>query len=335
MKRLVVVVLVAALAAVAAPVFAQTTLKVATLAPEGTDAVKAINAAGQEIATATQNRVKIQVFPGGTQGKDDTILKKMKIGQIDGATFTAGGISSVYRDFQIMSLPLLFRTYDEVDHVRPQIEPIIMAGLEKAGYVPVANIEVGFAYLMSKSPVKTLGDLKGKKIWVPENDPISKTVFEEMGVPAIPQPISDVFTSLKTGILDTYANPPVGAVTLQWYTESKYVGKKPLIYIYSTLAFAKPRFDKLSPEDQATVRTVFAKHMKALDVSVRKSNEAAMQTLTKQGLQFTDFTPEGDQQITDVAQKATAKLTSMKEFSPEMVQKVQGILDAYRKSKGQ
>lgn len=318
---------------VVSPAAAQTVLKIATLAPEGTDAVKSLKAAGDEIATATSNRVTIKVYPGGVMGKDDAVLKKMKIGQIDGATFTAGGLATVERDYQILSLPMLFKSYDEVDHLRPEIEPLINAKLETKGYVAVANMEIGFVYMMAKKPITNLEDLKGLKIWAPEDDPISETAFKEMGITGVPLPISDVLTGLKTGLIDTYANSPVGAVALQWFTASKYVTQKPLLYTYSALAFDKKRLDRLSPEDQKTVRSVFNKHMSALDKSVRDANKKAMETLKSQGLQFVSVTPEGEKQMESVATNSREKLVAAGAFSPEMAQKVKSLLEAYRAGK--
>jgi len=310
-------------------------LKISCVAPQGNSGYKAIDDAGHEIEQLTQGRVKIQIYPGGTMGNDSAVLRKMKINQLQGSTFSAGGISEVYRDFQIMSLPMLFRNYEEVDHVRPQLFPILAQNLEAKGYVPMAITEVGFAYMMSSTPVRSLADLQGKKIWIPENDPISDTVFKMMGVPPTPRPISDVLTGLQTGMINTFANSPVGAVALQWYSKVKYLTNAPLVYTYGTVALSKTALAGLSEADRATVRQVMGKHLEAWDRAIRQENAAAMQTLQRQGIQLVPVSRENLSEMEGVSRRAIDDLVARKMFSADLIQQIDSLLAAYRGSKGE
>ena len=309
-------------------------LKMATVAPQGNSGWQAIHDAGEEIAAATGGRVKVQLYPGGVMGNDSAVLKKMRAGQLQGASFSAGGISEVYRDFQVMSLPMLFRDFGEVDYVRPQIQPILIRGLEEKGYVPVAVTEVGFAYLMSNAPIRSLADLKGKRIWIPEADPISETAFRTMGVPPTPRPISDVLTGLQTGMIDSFANSPIGAIALQWFTRVKYLTNAPLIYTYGTVLFSKAGLAGLSDADREAVKRIMKKHLEAWDKSSRQESVKAMETLKKQGIQVLAVPANDLKAMEDVAQKATQDLVSRKLFSPDLVQKIQNLLATFRASKG-
>ena len=81
----------------------------------------------------------------------------------------------------------------------------------------------GFAYIMSRSPITSIGDLKERKIWVPDNDKMTVDSVSSFGVSPIALPLADVRTGLQSGLIDTVGTSPVGAVVLQWHTEIKYI----------------------------------------------------------------------------------------------------------------
>jgi len=309
-------------------------LKIATVAPQGSSGWQAMYDAGVEIAQATGGHVKIHIYPGGVMGNDSAVLKKIRVNQLQGGSFTAGGISEVYRDFQVMSLPMLFRNYDEVDYVRPQIVPILAQDLEDKGYFPVAITEVGFAYMMSNTPIRSLADMKGKRVWIPEGDPISESAFHMMGVPPTPRPISDVLTGLQTGMIDTFANSPIGTIALQWYTKVKYLTDAPLVYTYGTVVFSKSSLAELSDADRKAVKQIMKKHMDDWDKTTRRENAKAMETLKKQGIQIISVSDADQKAMENVSQKATQDLVSKNLFSLDLVKKIQNLLATYRASKG-
>ena len=165
------------------PLASAQTLKIATLVPDGTSWMKELRAAGDSITERTGGRVKLKYYPGGVMGGYNAVLRKIQIGQLQGAAFSAGDLISVYPDIEIYALPFLFRSYDEVDYVRERMDEHIVSGLDGGGFVTLGISEAGFAYLMSDSPVSSVDELKRKKVWVPDNDILGKAVFQTAGVP--------------------------------------------------------------------------------------------------------------------------------------------------------
>ena len=194
------------------------TLKIATLMPEGSGFVAEMRAAGNKIQQRTNARVKFKFYPGGVMGNDKTVMRKMRIGQLHGAALTSGPLASVYPNIELYSLPLFFRDYDEVGYVRERIDEKLKAGLAKAGFTALAITDGGFAYLLSRSEIRRAEDLPKTKIWIPEDDIMSQTALEIAGVSPIPLPTADVYTALQTGLIDTVAAPPMGAIAFQWHT---------------------------------------------------------------------------------------------------------------------
>ena len=94
------------------------TLKIATIVPDGSSWLVEMRKAGDEIKERTEGRVKLKFYPGGVMGSDKTVLRKVRVGQLQGGAFTSGALANVYPDIELYSLPLLFRDYDEVDFDR-------------------------------------------------------------------------------------------------------------------------------------------------------------------------------------------------------------------------
>ena len=135
-----------------------TTLKIATLAPGGSDWMLEMKAAADEIAERTGGRVKLKFYPGGVMGNDQTVLRKMRVGQLHGGAFSSGALGNVLPDVNLYSLPLMFRSYEEVHYVRERLDPELVTNLKAKGYVVVAFSNNGFAYFMSTHPIRAVSD---------------------------------------------------------------------------------------------------------------------------------------------------------------------------------
>ena len=93
-----------------APAAHAATLKIATLAPDGTSWMKVMRQAAADIKTETEGRVKIKYFPGGVQGSDKSVLRKMRIGQLQGGAVATGSLINISPASQLYNLPFTFRT---------------------------------------------------------------------------------------------------------------------------------------------------------------------------------------------------------------------------------
>ncbi|MES9832467.1 MAG: TRAP transporter substrate-binding protein DctP [Candidatus Thiodiazotropha sp. LLP2] len=266
--------------------YAKTTLKIATLAPDGTNWMKQMRTAAKQIDKKTDGRVKIRFYPGGVMGNDNSVLRKIRVGQLQGGAITGGGLSTIYPDAQIYTLPFQFRNLDEVDAVRHVMDKQIIDGLKKEGFISFGLSEGGFAYLLSNSPVKTTDNMKGLKIWIPEGDRVNAKIFGQLGISPIPLPLTDVLTGLQTGLIDTIASAPIGAIALQWHTRVNYLTQVPLAYLYATLVIKEKAFSKLSKADQELVKQTLSSTFINLNKQNRADNIAALSALKKQGIEF-------------------------------------------------
>lgn len=265
---------------------AEHTLKIATVSPEGTYWMEHMREGANEIKQRTEGRVELKFYGGGVMGNDKKVLRKMRVGQLHGGTFTSGGLAERDPDLQLYGLPLLFESAEEVVYVRERMDKTLIKNLEeRADLVSFGLASGGFAKMMSNEPVRTLKDLHGQKVWVPEGDSISYAAMEALGLAPVTLPITDVLTGLQTGLIEIIGSSAVGAVVLQWHTKLRYISDLPVSYIYATLVIEKQAFSKLSAGDQAIMREVMEKTYRDFDEVNQRDDVDATAALAKAGIE--------------------------------------------------
>jgi TRAP-type C4-dicarboxylate transport system substrate-binding protein len=302
------------------------TLKIATLAPDGTNWMKQMRAAAKQIKDQTNGRVRIRFYPGGVMGNDNSVLRKIRIGQLHGGAITGGSLSSIYEDAQVYSLPFQFRNLQEVDAVRQIMDAQIIEGLKQEGFISFGLSEGGFAYLLSNSPVASTKNMKQLKIWIPEGDKVNAMMFHKLGISPIPLPLTDVLTGLQTGLIDTIASSPTGAIALQWHTRVSYLTQTPLAYLYATLVIKEKAFNKLQTTDKAIVREILESTFDRIGRQNRKDNEQALAALKKQGIEFISPSFEQQQAWETHANNMLEELSKEKLISKTMLSRMQSLI---------
>ena len=305
---------------------AQQTLKIATLAPDGSSWMKELRVAAKEIETTTQGRVMVKFYPGGVMGADTVVLRKIRLGQLQGGVLTSSELATVYPDAPIYSMPFMFDNWAEVDRVRDQIDPLLAKGFETKGYKMLGISGIGFAYMMGTKPIRTRAEMNSIKLWIPQNDVIAERVFKLGNISPIPLPLGDVFTSLQTGLVDTVANTPSGAVALQWHGKVRSLVDLPMSFVVGFMVLDMKAYKKLTPADQLAVSKVFGAAAKRMDTNIKRDDAAALVAMKKQGLVITKLEAAENARWRAIGAQVTTQLENEKIVSSEM-------LNAIRKAK--
>jgi TRAP-type C4-dicarboxylate transport system substrate-binding protein len=272
-------------------VHAQTTLRIATLAPEGSSWMNLFHEWGRNVESKTAGKVKVKFYAGGMQGDERDAVRKMRLGQLSGAAVTAIGLGLIQSEVRVLELPLLIKNYAELDYVRSAMSDDFKKKFEEKGYVLLGWGDVGPVYIYSNTPVRSKADLSQTKLWAWTDDPLVKTMFKQLGSNGVPLGVPDVLTSLQTGLINACYGSPLSMVALQWYTKVKYQTSLQLSQAIGATVLTKKDWDKLQPDEQKVVMDeAHAMEQKLLKV-IRTDNDKALATMKTNGLQIIESPP--------------------------------------------
>jgi len=303
------------------------TFKIATVSPDGTFWMQEMRAGAEEIKKKTQGRVEFKFYPGGVMGSDESVLRKIRIGQLQGGAVTASSMTPIAPDIAIYELPYLFESLDQVDYVRSKMDDELINALEKKGFIGFGLAEGGFSYMMSDEPLQSVADVRNKKVWLPSNHDVGEAVFSSADISPVPLPLSDVLTGLQTGLIDTIIAPPIGAIALQWHTKINYVMDEPLTYFSALLVIDKKAFNKLKDEDREIVRSIMNDAFKSINDQNRKDNTAAKQALMNQDIEFVRLPADSTKEWREVGDKAIKMLEKQNKYSDKAYSDLMKYLD--------
>ena len=190
-------------------------VKLATLAPEGTDVHGMLLEIGQEWRKITKGKVYLKVYPGGVVGDERDMVRKMRIGQIHAAAMTSEGLSEIVPDFAGFFIPLAFQTYKDVDKVKLGLLPDLKIKMNDKGFNLINLSDFGWVHWFSKEIIKTPQDLKNQKFFTWAGDFRWEEVWNKAGYNPVPLASTDILSSLQTGLINTIPTIPIYALTQQ------------------------------------------------------------------------------------------------------------------------
>jgi len=269
------------------------------------------------------------VYPGGVQGDDSVVLRKLRVGQLQAAGLATQGIGAVYPDLLALSVPFLFEDYDEIDHVLAEMDGFWTAGLRARGYVLLGWTDIGYVHLLSQVPVARVADIAGRKVWRPSQDPLTGVLFSRAGVVSVPLAVPDVLLGLQSGMVDVVYAPPAAAIAMQWFTRVKYVTELPINYVMGAFVIAEEPFSRLTPAQQELLLESSRRHLRAATLAARKANAEALAVMRRHGLELVTPAPG------DVAAFRELVTTCLPEwldvaFSRAAFARIEACLAAYR-----
>jgi TRAP-type C4-dicarboxylate transport system substrate-binding protein len=308
-------------------------LRIATLAPADSQWIRDMMAGGERISELTDGRVSLRFRAGGVAGSDAQVLRKIRIGDLQGGAFGSGGLAEIYPGLNTYGIPLIFESLDEVDFVRARLDAKIAAGLEEAGYVSLGFSEGGFSNLLTNTPVSHVDDLRRQKIWVPDNDPISFQVLQALRLAPVPLELSDALLGLRRGVVDVVAASPVVALVLQWHTEVEYRTDLPLTYSMGVFAIPRNVFYGLAETDQGVVRSVIADVMSGIDQDSRDDNAEARQVMSGMGIETVPVNAADVANWRREIQALFPEIRQRRDIDVELFDELIALLEEYRSTR--
>lgn len=334
MKKIFALMLMVAMLSCTLPAFAANEIKFAMLAPEGSTWYQVISAWSAELQKRTNGRVGLKIYAGGVLGDEKDVIRKMRIGQVHAAGFTGLGLGLVNPSVRVLELPMLVGSYAEADALATALQPKLEKGFEQKGFVLLGWAETGFVNILSaKKPIRSRKDMERMKMWAWEGDPLVEEMYRVFKIVPTPLPLTDVLTSLQTNLLDAVYAPPLGAIALQWHTQTKYMTDLKLADSTGGILITKQALAKLSPGDQVILKETARKYARQLVERTRRENEKAFEALKRSGVEVVTVPPTEAEQIRMTSQQVWSALVG-KLYSQQLLDEAIAAVRAARSTNG-
>ncbi len=330
--------LAALLTAASASAQEQYTFKFATLVPPDTAWMKEIDRWAEEVYKKSNGRLKFKIYPGGVMGDEPDVLRKIRSRQLQGAFFTGYGVGRIYSSARVLEMPFLFKNTDESDYVRDKLMPEIEAGFRYKGFELLGWPEVGAIHFFSKKPIHSLEELKQRRIWLWQGDPIGEAFAEVAGVSPVPLSIIEVYTQLtaKHGSIDTVYNSAFGALTMQWHTKLSYATNVTMTNAIGALVVSNRFYKKLPDDLQKLLKTTGKEAGRRINEITRRDNVQSIKLLKESGIKFMwDWNEQEKQEMLAIRDKAAQKLIDSDYISKKMFTRTTKLLDEFRKKQAE
>jgi len=273
-----------AILAAAATLAAQTTvIKLGTMAPDRSLWHQAIQQMGSEWRKATGGRVSLTVF-AGTMGDEPTMVRKMRLNQLQAGSVTAVGLATIDEAFNVFGIPLFFESDAELTHVIDRLTPVLKARLEDKGFVLLGWGHAGWVRIFSKRPIETLDDLKRAKIYLTAGNEPTRQWYIRNGFNPVALAPTDMLTSLQTGMIDTIPATPLAALAFQWYQQTPYMLDIELGPLVGATILTTRAWEQIAEGDRAALLAQAARLDQRLRTEVPKQDDQSIAEMEKRGL---------------------------------------------------
>lgn len=267
---------------------AETTLKLGHLANEDNIWHKASMKFGEELSALTDGRIKVEVYPNESLGKEMDLINGMQLGTAD-MTITGESLQNWAPMAALLAVPYAYKSIEHMDAVAGgEIGEKIKAQIiEKARVRPVAYFARGPRNLTTNRPIKSPADLNGLKMRVP-NVPLFVDVWKALGAQPTPMAFSEVFTSLQNGTIGAQENPLALIKSASFFEVQKYVNKTEHVRSWIYLAISELTWSKLTDADKKAVLEA-GKRAQAYERQLFNEDEKKLvKELQDKGMTFVD-----------------------------------------------
>jgi len=308
------------------------TLKLATLVPEGSLWDKSVRELGAAVQQATAGRVKFQIYPGGVAGDEPDVLRKMRIGQLQGGLFSASGLGDIDPAFYLFQVPLLLETDAEVELILSQMRATLSERLAAKGCVLVQWSNVGWLRFFGSKPLTSFDEFKRRKQFVWGTDGRLAGWYQQLGLSPVALSGGDVLTGLQTGLIECLPATPLAALSLQWFRPAPHMLDHRFAPLLGGLILTQASWKKLSAEDQATLLRLARESEERLFAEIPKLEEEALAEMQKRGLEVVKEPPTDAEKWLALG-RSFQELFRTHTVPPEIFDQAKALLEEHRSSR--
>lgn len=303
-------------------------MKVAVTFPRSQKASVRVARYNRDLAELTDGGVQVRVYWGGAAGDERDVLRKMRLGQIDGSPFGLEMVSNFVREALVLASPALFLNYKQVDAVRMVLTPRFNEEAYRNGFKVMGWGDVGRLRLFSKHRLNGPESFKRVRPWLYPESEMLKEFYRMIGATGVPLGISEVYPGMQTGMIDTFWATAVIASALQWHRTAKYISADGLGFVSGAFVFRRPAWDALPKVAQESMTKLADEQSRENQIDIRKDDELSFRKLLKRGYTGIKPTPDTADKWWEIGHKLRKRMTG-RIYTAELVEKAEAVALKY------
>lgn len=260
------------------------TVKHATLVPDRSIWGNPLREMGDAWRRDTGGRVTLRIYPDGIAGDEPDMVRKMRIGQLQAATLTVGGLVEITPAFTAFEIPMFFDSNEELAYVLERTEPFFREKLREKGFILLHWAQGGWLHLFTTRPVVKLEEFKKLDLFVWAGNDEMVSWWKRSGFRPVPLAATDIVVALQTGMVEALPVTPLAALSLQWFRSTPNMIDLPFAPLVGATIMTQRAWSRVSDADRESVLAAAVEAGRRLDHEVPIHDAAAIMEMRSRGL---------------------------------------------------
>jgi TRAP-type C4-dicarboxylate transport system substrate-binding protein len=309
-------------------------IRLGTLAPRGTSWHRSLLEMGEQWRAAQGPGAAFSVYTDGSQGGEPDMVRRMRIGQLNAALLTVVGLSEIDDSVSVLQkMPMVFRSWDELDHVREKLRPGLEKRFDERGFVVLCWGDGGWVRFFSRRPALRPADYRRMKVFAWAGDNPQADIMKSLGYQPVVLEVADILPGLQTGMIDMVPSTPFWALTLQMYPHAMHMLEMDWAPLVGAIVVTRGLWDAMTPAGREALRRAgeaAGVEMRALS---RREQEQAVAAMRKRGLRVQPVSPQVEAEWRALAEGLYPMIRG-RMVPAELFDEVQRLLVEYRAAQG-
>jgi TRAP-type C4-dicarboxylate transport system substrate-binding protein len=312
----------------ATPLAAQV-IKLGSLAPQGSPWDSALRRLADDWSVLSGGRISLRIYPGGIAGDEPTMVRKIRINQLQAAAITGVGLGSISEGTFAVQLPLLIRTDEELAYLMQRMEPKLNGLLADKGFTMLAWFVAGWAHFFSRTPAVTPVEMQRLKLQVDYAVPNITQAWKQMGFHVVPIASTEVLPALQSGMIDAFVLTPLTAAAAQWFGPARNMSDLRVAPMIGGIIVSQRTWNAVPAELQPRLVAAVDRQLERLRAETEVLEQQALRIMRDNGLQVQHVPPQVEAEWQRVMEEGFQLITGSV-IPAEMLEEVRRHLREFR-----
>ncbi len=304
-------------------------IKLATVAPQGSPWDDTLRALAGRIYEISGGEITVKVYPDGIVGDESDLVRKMRLGRLNGAALTQLSLASIVPEILALSTPFLVESSDEFAYLIDQWSEPLRTKFEEEGFVVLTFGEAGWVHFFSTESVETPDDLRALHLAVPAGDGEMLQIWRRLGFTAYPLSMPDYAMGLQTGMIDAFYAPPSAVAAFGWYGKVGYMNSLPVAPVLGAIILTKRTWERIPEAYHDRIREIAEQAGASISAASRTLESESIALMVQAGVEIVQTDPEAETAWRSLGE-AGAELAVGRLFPPEALDVLRELLRSYR-----